>query len=750
MLKRFTTLLMVALAVSSYCSPQLVMADAGSPALQAIDPSQAKTDTVPAAAAPPPSPNPLGRVNGAPVSGNRQPSTLAQPPYPVQSGYPPAGYQYPPGYGYPPQSQGYPPQTQGYPPQTQGYPPQTQGYPPQTQGYPPQTQGYPPTYPQQGYPAQYPNANPPQYTQPYGQPGYAPQGNSQPAYAPQGGYPPTGYPPAGYPSTGYPAARQGYAPQAAYPPAGYPAAGSYPSGNPQTGYPPPQSGYRPNTAAPPVSARPPAGYPNENMIPDFSKPLPAAPSRPPGSPPMPSGGQGWATNVPTPQASSDEDRVMKLEQAAFGSTYPEHEVEDRVDHLEKEVFGNTTTAAMPDRISKLETKLGGAGAFGHTNIPMPPGNGHGARSGSGGPRAVEQTSPNNLASAEPSSADQNSAPLQPQAEPSSSAPAAEQAMSAVAQSLDSPNPPVGQSSNSSPGQSSNPSAEESSDSPNSSGQSLNSPNPPAVHPFPSSNVGQSPRTPSSDHPSHTPITAPPPPIPLPKSSQVVATKKAKERPKLTAEVPRAAANLAANPPEVQSVIDAIPSDSKGGDYFAAIRKFDGNTVARWTSFPITVKLPAESPESWKNNLHAGISEWNRFIPVQAVPSSESSDIEVSWVNHLMPGVLGITRLTTPTRGNIHVEIWLLRPTFYVQDVPERAIKVAFLHELGHAIGIFGHSGSADDLMCSAELSLAAKGKAAPKSFTIEPRDLNTLKRVYDSPALPSGFLLPQPIEWSFQ
>ncbi|CAN5469517.1 hypothetical protein BH10CYA1_BH10CYA1_49530 [soil metagenome] len=638
-----TKLAMVALLVSSDCAPLTAMA-AGTSGLQAIDPSQAKMDKPVASAAPPPSPNPLGRVNGTPVSGNRQPPGIQPPPYPVQPGYPypPAGYQYPPGYGYPPQ-QGYP---AGYPPQgyaPQGYAPQ--GYAPQ--GYAPQ--GYPPQgYQLQGYPPQ----------------GYPPQGYAPTVY-PQGGYPPQ----QGYPPT-YPQVQQSYPAPSAYPPTGYP----------QGGY-PPANAARPPVYAPaaPVAARPPSGYPNENMIPDFNgKALPTAPPSTPGAPMAPPGGQGWATNVPiAPQSSGDEDRVMKLEQAAFGSTYPEHEVEDRVDHLEKEVLGGTTQGAISDRISKLENKLGGAGAFGHTNSPASGGNGRGGRSSSAG--------------------SQGQVPFPTAAAAQDAPPAADQQpMAAVAQSLG----------------------------------GLNTP-PPAV-------AGEQ---------QHVPVKSSPPSIPLPKASPAVAPKREKAKPKPAGQAP---AKGAVNAPEVQAVIDTIPSDAKAGDYFSAVKKFDGETVARWTSFPITIKLPPESPESWKKNLQVGITEWNRFIPLQSVSGFENCDIEVTWVNHLLPGVLGITRLTTPKRGSIHVEIWMLRPTFYVQDIPEHAVQVAFMHELGHAIGIFGHSTTPDDLMASAELSLAMKGKATPRSLTVEPRDLNTLKHIYDTPALPSSFMLPQPIEWSFQ
>ncbi len=707
--------------MSSYSSPQTVLAAADSPALQAIDPSQAKMDTSPAAqSSAPPSPNPLGRVNGAPVSGNRQPPML-QSPYPVPqgypyppAGYPPPGYQYPPGYGYPP------------------------------------PQGYAPTYGQPGYAAPYPTGYPPQYAQPYGTPQqpYA-QPYVQPSYAPQG------YPPA------YAQPPAGYQPQGAYPPAGYPPANQY-SAPPsmQPGYPPQQTAYPPANRIAPTATRPPAGYPNENLIPDFNKALPAAPPRAPGSQPMPPGGQGWATNVPTgPQSSPDEDRVMKLEQAAFGSTYPEHEVEDRVDHLEKEVFGSKTDAPMADRIAKLETKLGGAGAFGHTNTPIPQGSARGSHSGAGG---FQSSAPNRNKHAASQSTPIGNSPQQPTSEPLQLARDQESASQPTSDPLQLKRGPdlTAQGSNSlqlgqalTQPQSSEP------ESPSAStiGQSDAPQGPfPTAQPVdaPMTAVAQSldapnplPSTQRSPLAARLPVRTPPPPIPLPKAPPVVVPKHVKEKPRSLAQAPPRGAT---NSPEVQGVVDTIPYDSKAGDYFSAIKKFDNDTVARWTSFPVTIKLPPESPESWKKNLQVGIAEWNRFIPVQAVDNSASTDIEVNWVNHLLPGVLGITRLTTPKKGNIHVEIFLLRPTFYVQDIPEHVVQVAFLHELGHAIGIFGHSSAPDDLMCTAELSPAMKGKSSAKSLSVEPRDLNTLKRVYDAPALPGSFLLPQPIEWSFQ
>ena len=57
--------------------------------------------------------------------------------------------------------------------------------------------------------------------------------------------------------------------------------------------------------------------------------------------------------------------MTRCEQAAFGATYPEHEVDDRLEHLEREVFSKVTTGeSVQARLTKLETRMGiPAGAF---------------------------------------------------------------------------------------------------------------------------------------------------------------------------------------------------------------------------------------------------------------------------------------------------------------------------------------------------------------------------------------------------
>ena len=136
---------------------------------------------------------------------------------------------------------------------------------------------------------------------------------------------------------------------------------------PQTQYPTPQmvqpsyyqqqapGGYSTPQGAP--------AFPAPNMIPDFNQQLPQSQG----------GSSGFAAQPGgiAQSGSPDENRISRLEQTAFGSTYPEHELDERLDHLEKEVLGNPTSGSPEQRMAHLEAKLGGGGVFTQTASAPP-------------------------------------------------------------------------------------------------------------------------------------------------------------------------------------------------------------------------------------------------------------------------------------------------------------------------------------------------------------------------------------------
>jgi len=198
--------------------------------------------------------------------------------------------------------------------------------------------------------------------------------------------------------------------------------------------------------------------------------------------------------------------------------------------------------------------------------------------------------------------------------------------------------------------------------------------------------------------------------------------------------------------DADRIIQGMPDHPKAGDYLSSIRQLGPSFYPHWITYPVRVHLPQDSPDTWRKELEGGVDSWNKLVPLSVVTPNQPADIEVIWVNHLVPRLLGITRLIV-TDGKLRSQIFLLRPTFYLREVPERALSQVFLHELGHALGLAGHSDTKNDIMFPIELTPDGKVAVNGKNPVISPRDVNTLKHVYSSPPLPPHFSLPSPIEW---
>jgi predicted Zn-dependent protease len=198
------------------------------------------------------------------------------------------------------------------------------------------------------------------------------------------------------------------------------------------------------------------------------------------------------------------------------------------------------------------------------------------------------------------------------------------------------------------------------------------------------------------------------------------------------------------------IIQGMPDHPKSGDYLSSIRELGSNFYPHWSTYPVRVHLPQDSPDTWRKELEGGVDSWNSLVPLSIVTPNQPEDIEVIWVNHLVPRLLGITRLIV-TDGKLRSQIFLLRPTFYLREVPERALSQVFLHELGHALGLAGHSDTKNDIMYPVEVTPDGKISVnGSKNPVISPRDVNTLKHIYSSPPVPANFSLPSPVEWGVQ
>lgn len=188
--------------------------------------------------------------------------------------------------------------------------------------------------------------------------------------------------------------------------------------------------------------------------------------------------------------------------------------------------------------------------------------------------------------------------------------------------------------------------------------------------------------------------------------------------------------------------EAKPTDA-ANDYFGYATY---ETVAKWQpdKFPLKVYIPSESEAAkipkfnpqFRTALRNAFDQWaaksNGTISFTYVPSSAGSNIECTWTDNpsrvSRPSEGGEARVAyDANKGIDHVQIILLTttPSATEKQIPVNIMQAASLHEIGHGLGILGHSPDADDVMfCSVP--------AADQSKGLSERDANTLTHLYRS------------------
>ena len=191
-------------------------------------------------------------------------------------------------------------------------------------------------------------------------------------------------------------------------------------------------------------------------------------------------------------------------------------------------------------------------------------------------------------------------------------------------------------------------------------------------------------------------------------------------------------------------------DKQQGDYFELIETTSVGYFI-WSQFPVKVYI--ERPEEietreesaadkrqqqWVEAVKSAVTEWNVYLPLQEVEQSELADIKVlnSSVDReiqLNPdtGLYDIPQaITAQTSYKIYVRESsqnILAHGMIIKISPDLsfiATLAAARHELGHALGIWGHSDRSSDALYFSQV------RDTPQ---ISPRDINTLKKIYQQP-----------------
>jgi predicted Zn-dependent protease len=188
-----------------------------------------------------------------------------------------------------------------------------------------------------------------------------------------------------------------------------------------------------------------------------------------------------------------------------------------------------------------------------------------------------------------------------------------------------------------------------------------------------------------------------------------------------------------------------------GDYFAQVKPSPAGYLV-WWEFPLKVyleRLPNPQDRSasslrfqkWTEAVLQAIQEWNIYLPLVEVPQPELADIIIQRVEPPLDsrrnpetGNLEVSRArAAQTRYDFYLrrdrrnQVPILSQRMTIQISPRRSpasILATSRHELGHALGIWGHSNLESDALYVSQV-------ANPPPISV--RDINTLKKIYQQP-----------------
>ena len=153
---------------------------------------------------------------------------------------------------------------------------------------------------------------------------------------------------------------------------------------------------------------------------------------------------------------------------------------------------------------------------------------------------------------------------------------------------------------------------------------------------------------------------------------------------------------------------AFPVDA----YFDHITVFSDGKITRFTQMPIRVHIAPmpmgiEGVETYLDSFRSAMREWEAAadgrIQFQEVASTANADIRVRWqrsgLTRIIDTALGRTELTRLSETDFEVDVVLsLRERGSAALLSQEKMRTVCLHELGHAIGLWGHSPDSPDVL----------------------------------------------------
>ena len=158
----------------------------------------------------------------------------------------------------------------------------------------------------------------------------------------------------------------------------------------------------------------------------------------------------------------------------------------------------------------------------------------------------------------------------------------------------------------------------------------------------------------------------------------------------------------------------------------------------WTEFPVRVAIDPTGNSRWQTAVRQGVEAWQPYFPIEIMDPIDrrSAHIHIQATRFKLVRPSGSTEIPRFRAAETRYKIFsavpdsptqMLRHEMTIALPPGQAdgvMQSAARHEMGHALGIWGHSLDSNDVMYFSQV------KEPPP---ISARDLRTLKRIYEQP-----------------
>lgn len=196
------------------------------------------------------------------------------------------------------------------------------------------------------------------------------------------------------------------------------------------------------------------------------------------------------------------------------------------------------------------------------------------------------------------------------------------------------------------------------------------------------------------------------------------------------------------PYQTYPVPESLATIASGDDYFDQLTTTPVGALI-WTEFPVTVAIDlagSRAPREavWLKSVRQAIADWQPYFPLVETTDLGQANIIVRRasvpIQRGKDGKLQRIRLAETRFAFFTDANQRLRQKMTIVLSPNQsdaALITGARHELGHALGIWGHSDRQTDVMYFSQVS---------QPVGISDRDLQTLKRVYAQPTRLGGLV----------